>query len=106
MRKLEPLISNFISHRVLNAEKQREYKDASSYLELAAMSEKNIEIYEKVICKNLNKIISTILQLQLPQLRKKLEDLRLGKAMEMECPANSVYSNTVIDGFLKHRPTK
>jgi len=43
---------------------------------------------------------------QLPQLRKELEDLRYQLALESDCPANSVYSNTVIEGLVKIRPTK
>ncbi|CAK5106402.1 unnamed protein product [Meloidogyne enterolobii] len=81
-------IVEIISEKLLGIEKQREYKDASCYPCIASASDKNIFVYE-----------------MLPQLRKELEDLRYQLALESDCPANSVYSNTVIEGLVKIRPT-
>nr|CAD2131220.1 unnamed protein product [Meloidogyne enterolobii] len=81
-------VVEIISEKLLGIEKQREYKDASCYPCIASASDKNIFVYE-----------------MLPQLRKELEDLRYQLALESDCPANSVYSNTVIEGLVKIRPT-
>uniref|UniRef100_A0A1I8BTA7 ATP-dependent DNA helicase n=1 Tax=Meloidogyne hapla TaxID=6305 RepID=A0A1I8BTA7_MELHA len=81
-------VVEILSEKLLGIEKLQEYNDASYYPGVASASAKNIFVYE-----------------MLPQLRKELEDLRYQLALESDCPANSVYSNTVIEGLVKIRPT-
>jgi len=38
-------------------------------------------------------------------LRRRLEELRYDFASQLDCPANSIYSNTVINDLLHLRPT-
>ncbi|KAL3076253.1 hypothetical protein niasHS_013524 [Heterodera schachtii] len=82
-------VVQIFSEKRLNEIKGRTYKDGTFYPSLISESvSSNIETYEK-----------------LPELRKELEDLRYELSLQMDCAANSVFSNTVVEELLRIRPT-
>uniref|UniRef100_A0A914GXA3 ATP-dependent DNA helicase n=1 Tax=Globodera rostochiensis TaxID=31243 RepID=A0A914GXA3_GLORO len=78
------------SEKKLNESKERTYKDGTYYHSPISTSTSScIETYEK-----------------LPELRKELENFRYELSLQMDCAANSVFSNTVVEELLRIRPTK
>uniref|UniRef100_A0A915DMQ8 ATP-dependent DNA helicase n=1 Tax=Ditylenchus dipsaci TaxID=166011 RepID=A0A915DMQ8_9BILA len=79
-----------ITEKILRNEKQRIYRPCSFYPSLMTEAvEEDLDAHEK-----------------LPLLRKAVTDWRYELSTEMDCPANSIFSNTVIEGIVHFRPTK
>ncbi|KAI1713758.1 DEAD/DEAH box helicase domain-containing protein [Ditylenchus destructor] len=77
------------TEKYLNASKCRTYETCSSYPSLnVSETVEDANVYD-----------------MLPALRKILDDLRYDLSAEMECPANSIFSNTVIDSLVRIRPS-